>query len=250
MKCIVLGLTLCWALTCQATSLRVVFEVSPPHQTWVDGKAGGLATELVQQLLRQAGVSAQFEAYPWARAYKLAESTPNMLIFNIARTPERESKFIWIGPVAQYHFGFVHLRSRQDINIQQFSDAKRYIIGVQRGDFAAEFLTQQGVATEQLQKVADIEQSWRLLLAGKVDLLIDDPLVAQPMLRRFQLRDDDVTFRFVLPELQQTTWIAVHPQTDPTLIKALQQAYQKVLQSPAYRRTMDYKGLNPSLAEQ
>ena len=45
--------------------LRVVLEISPPHQTWQQGEVGGLTTILVRQLLTELQLSPVFEVYPW-----------------------------------------------------------------------------------------------------------------------------------------------------------------------------------------
>ncbi len=67
--------------------LRVVTELSPPHQTIKDGKVDGVSTQIVIATLKQAELDSHIEVYPWARAYYIATSVPNMLIYNIARTP-------------------------------------------------------------------------------------------------------------------------------------------------------------------
>lgn len=177
----------------------------------------------------------------WARAFNIAKTTPNVLIYNMARTLERENDFIWIGPVARYKFGFVKLKSRHDIQLQQLDDAKKFVVGTQREDFTAEWLAAKGfVASGSLQLQPDIMETWRMLVNGKIDLLIDDPHAVDDMLQRFQLRRNDIEFSLFIPELAQITWIALAKNSDPDLVKRLQQAHEKVVQGDAYRRVMAY----------
>ena len=99
---------------------------------------------------------------------KIAASTPNVLIYNMARTKEREAQFEWIGPIAGYRLGFVRLKQRTDIKINTLDDARAFNIAVQRGDFATEWLVQQQFRPgTQLQIQPDIEASWRMLLLGQ-----------------------------------------------------------------------------------
>ena len=59
------AMLLCFSLSASAHAaepLRVVLEVSPPHQTLDNGKVGGLTTAVVEQMLQQAGLSAQRDA--------------------------------------------------------------------------------------------------------------------------------------------------------------------------------------------
>lgn len=222
-----------------AVPLRVVTELSPPHQTLVNGEVVGLSTTLVQQILREAGLSARIEIFPWARSYRLASSQPNTLIYNMARTVERESQFHWIGTVASYQLGFVALAHRKDIAIHSLQDARPYSIAIQRDDLSANFLQQQGflVGTE-LVVAADIIESWQLLVHGKVDLVIDDPVALTEMAKLLAISAEQVRFVYAIPELAQHTWLAASLQTSPQLILQLQQAHAVVEKTAFYQQVM------------
>ncbi len=214
-------------------------EVSPPHQTNEKGVAGGLTTDVVKIMLEHARLSPVIEIYPWARAYKIASSTPNVLIYNMARTSEREKHFIWIGEVASYRFGFVKLKQRADIQINKIADAKNYVVGTQRDDFSASWLEKEGFALgKQLTVQPDIEETWRYLVSGKIDILIDDPFAVDDMLNKFQLQRADIEFVYYIPQLQQNTWIAVHKDSSPELVAKLREGYQFARQSTAFSRVM------------
>lgn len=237
--------SVCWWPAVEAESLRVVLEVSPPHQTYDNGQVAGLSTDVVNLMLQQAQLEPQYEVYPWARAFRLAVSTPNVLIFNIARTPERESQFEWIGKVAGYKFGFLKLASRTDIQVSQLSDVNQYVVGAQRDDFAAEWLrnvVKQPQSRLQLQP--DIVETWRLLVNGKLDLMIDDPIAVQHMLTRHQLGPDDIQFVLFVPELELHSWIAIKKGSDAKLVQRLRLAYAKVENSAVVKQVMQ---LNPTL---
>lgn len=219
--------------------LRVVTELSPPHQTLVNGEVSGISTELVRAVLAEAGVSAQIELYPWARAFRIARSRPNILIYNMARTAEREQEFRWIGTVAAYQLGFVSLSHRSDIKISSVADAKQYTVAVQRDDLSANFLINNGFVPDvQLVQVADIAESWQLLLNGKVDLVIDDPVALNGMVATLGLRRRDVNFIYAIPELEQQTWLAASIATPELLVKQLQAAHSKVAQTVRYQQVM------------
>lgn len=224
-----------------AESIRVVLEVSPPHQTLIDGKVGGLATAVIEVMLKQAGLQPVYEIYPWARAYRIAVTSPDVLIYNIARTPERETQFEWIGKVANHKFGFLKLSRRDDIQVHNLSDIKHYVVGTQRDDFSAEWLrnaVQQPAQNLQLQP--DVLETWRLLVNGKLDLMIDDPNAIADILQQFKLSRQDVEFVLFPPELELYTWIALKKGSSPELIQRLRQAYQRVESSAAYQKVMRY----------
>lgn len=199
-----------------AAPLRVVTELSPPHQTIQHGEVAGLSTALVRAILAEAKLEAKIEMYPWARALRIARNEPNVLIYNMARTAEREAGFHWIGTVAAYQLGFVALSHRSDIKIENLQDAKTFTIAVQRDDLSANFLMNNGFTLgQQLVLAADITESWQLLLNGKVDLVIDDPVALQDMAANLELPEKYVHFVYAVPELAQQTWLAASIQTSP-----------------------------------
>lgn len=223
-----------------AENLRVVLEVSPPHQTYENGKVAGLTTAVVEQLLQQAKLTPQYEVYPWARAYRIAEATPNVLIYNMARTPQREQHFEWIGKVGRYKFGFLKLASRQDIQVQQLFDVHKFVVGAQRDDFSAEWLsTVVGQPPGQLLLQPDVVETWRLLVNGKLDLMIDDPSAIEDMLVKHQLNRTDIEFVLFVPELEQHTWIAMKKGSDPKLLQRLRAAYQQIADSAALKKVLE-----------
>jgi polar amino acid transport system substrate-binding protein len=236
-----------FARSVAAENLRVVLEVSPPHQTFENGKVGGLTTDVVELMLQQAQLTPLYEVYPWARAFRLAATTPNVLIYNMARTPEREQQFEWIGKVGSYKFGFLKLAARQDIQVKSLNDVHRYVVGAQRDDFSAEWLNTVGrQPASQLQLQPDVVETWRLLVNRKLDLMIDDPSAIDDMLIKHKLKPTDIEFVLFVPELEQHTWIALKKGSDPKLIKRLRQAYQQVTGSAELKKVMGL-GLPQSL---
>lgn len=221
-------------------NIRVVLEVSPPHQTYENGKVAGLTTAVVERMLQQAKLTPQYEVYPWARAYRIAAATPNVLIYNMARTPEREQHFEWIGIVGSYKFGFLKLATRNDVQVQTLNDVHQYVVGAQRDDFSAEWL--KNVAHQpapQLQLQPDVVETWRLLVKGKLDLMIDDPSAIDDMLSKHQLQHADIEFVLFIPELEQQTWIALKKGSNPTLVQRLRDAYQQVESSAELKKVME-----------
>jgi len=231
----------CSAGTAVAASpvLRVVTELSPPHQTLERGVVAGFSTELVQTVLAEAGLSARIELYPWARSFHIARSQANVLIYNMARTSEREAQFHWIGTVASYQLGFVALSQRNDIQLASIDDARHLTIAVQRDDLSANFLQDNGFEPgKQLVLAADITESWQLLLNGKVDLVIDDPVALADMAANLGLPVKHVRFVYAIPQLQQQTWLAASITTPVELVEQLRRSHLKVAQTERYQQVM------------
>ncbi|WP_241481725.1 substrate-binding periplasmic protein [Rheinheimera mesophila] len=223
----------------EAASLRIVTELSPPHQTVENGRVAGVSTQIVEATLQQAGLQSRIEVYPWARAFYIATSVPNVLIYNIARTAERENEFHWIGPVANYRLGLVRLAERTDLAPNHLQDLGSAVIAVQRDDFSYHWLKQQGMRVgKELQLSADILESWRLLLKGKVDYVIDDEAALRLMERQLVQPQGSTRFVLAIPQLEQKTYLAASKDTDPALVKKLQQAHLQVQTTALYQNVM------------
>lgn len=241
-KCLVailLYLSFATTANTEAPALRVVTELSPPHQTVKDGKVDGVSTQIVLATLKQAGLESRIEVYPWARAFYIASSIPNVLIYNMARTPDRENEFHWIGPVANYRLGLVRLSERTDLTPNHVKDLGSAVIAVQRADFSSHWLEQQGMKIgKELQLSADIFESWRLLLKGKVDYVVDDEAALALMEKQLLQPQGVAKFVLAIPELEQQTYLAASKGSDAELVKKLQQAHLEVQKTQLYSDVM------------
>jgi polar amino acid transport system substrate-binding protein len=110
-----------------------------------NGKVAGTASEVVEATLHRAGLNDyKLALYPWARAYDMAQQEENVLIYLIARTPEREPLFKWVGEIIRLDYHFYKLRVRKDIVVPDLQSAKNYSIGVLREDVRHQYLRSQG----------------------------------------------------------------------------------------------------------
>lgn len=135
------------ALVCsgsQSQTITVVTE-STSYSYQQDGKVIGPASEVVEATLHRAGLTDfRIAVYPWARAYDMALQQPNVLIYLIARTPEREALFKWVGELTRNEYHLYKLRAREDIVVRDLQAAKRYSVGVLRDDVRQQYLMAQG----------------------------------------------------------------------------------------------------------
>lgn len=128
-----------------AQSLTVVTEEWPPYNHTEEGRIKGVVTEVVRATLDRAGIDYTINAYPWARAYDMAQNRENVLIYSIFRLPIRERLFKWIQidglSVNMHLFRPSH---RTDIDASTLDEAKKYRIGVTRDTSTHHFLLDNG----------------------------------------------------------------------------------------------------------
>ena len=150
--------------------LRVVTENWRPYSYEENKVVKGRTTEIVRKVLERANISYKIKVYPWARAYKIASEEKNVLIYAIARTPERENNFKWVRPITTPDNIYLYkLAERKDIIINTLDDARKYQIGVIRRSMYHQFLTKHGF-TNNLQIVAMQGVNHKKLLVKRIDL--------------------------------------------------------------------------------
>ncbi|MBQ4798671.1 transporter substrate-binding domain-containing protein [Pseudoalteromonas sp. MMG006] len=224
-----LCLTYCLAAVAQDDYL-VVTELAPPNQELVNGEVVGEGTQFIRDIFAQAKLKPNIQMYPWARAYKVAKELKNTFIYSLARTEKREDLFYWIGPVGRFELGFISLSSRNDIEINSTEEAKKYKIAMQRNDFSTQTLTKLGF---KVVLTSDIQKSYSLLLAKKVELIVDDPLYMQQMSDYLKLEPGHLKFVYKIDELTIDAYLAANKKTDIQLIEALQAAFLEVKKNKA-----------------
>ena len=209
----------------QDTDLHIVTESSPPYQMLINDEVAGTATDKVKRIIEKAGLTASFNLYPWARAYKIALNQPNTLIYALAKTDTRLGLFHWLSPVTSYEFGLVKLTDRHDIHLNSLADIKNYRLAVQREDISHEWLLNQGlIENEHFITCSDINCSWQLLLNKNVDLIIETPELIENMLKRYQQQAKSAVYMMPIPELAIIGYLASNYHIDPLFLAKLQQA--------------------------
>lgn len=135
-----------------------------------NGKVVGSASEVVDATLQRAGLDDyRLALYPWARAYDMAQREPNVLIFLIARTPEREALFKWVGELTRIEYLVYKLSERKDIVAPDLQSARNYSVGVMRDDVRHQYLQAQGFT--KLVVSAQNAENFRKLLNWQVQLV-------------------------------------------------------------------------------
>ena len=158
--------------------LRVVTEELPPYNMTQGGQITGMSTEVVQAVMKEAGVQAAIHSMPWARAYDIALNEENVLIYSITRTPQREKLFKWVGVVAPTHW-YLFARADRVGPLRQLDDARRLQVATVNEDAGEQYLLARGFAIgKNLQSSNRYELNYEKLKAGRVDLWIANELNA------------------------------------------------------------------------
>ena len=172
-RCSVLALSLSVLLS-QAEPLQLYTEEYPPVSFSVKGRAEGMASELVRELLKRLGESGEISVVPWARGYHTVQQTPNTALFATIRNAEREPLFQWVGPILLAQDSFYALKN-SGIQLHDLTDvAKAGPVAVPRDWFSYQELRNLGLTN--LLGVTEPEQMFKMLKRGRVKLIVADNL--------------------------------------------------------------------------
>jgi polar amino acid transport system substrate-binding protein len=168
-----------------AQALRIVTEELPPYNMTVNGQVTGLGTEVVQAVLKEAGLAGTpIQVMPWARAYDIALNQENVLIYSITRTPQREKRFKWVGVIAPTRWYLFSLGGRTP-PVKTLDDARRFQTATVNEDAGEQYLVAKGFQIGQnLQSSNRYELNYEKLKGGRVDLWIANELNAAWLVRQ------------------------------------------------------------------
>lgn len=220
-----------WAL-----HLEVVTTDFPPYQFQEGAELKGLATETVNGALSLSPHQGEINVYPWARAYQLALGKKAILIFSIARTPEREKLFKWIETVAPFQVYMWRLKKRQDIKATNLEEAKHFMVGGVFDDIKASYLQKMGFITgKNMEMVRSDELNAKKLYHGHIDLMPFDEFSFSHLIKKSGLKMGQAEKLFKIPGISNELYLAASLETPDTVVFDLKQALTKFKESRRYK---------------
>ncbi len=208
--------------------LTFITENYAPFNYEKDGEVRGTSVDLLLKMFKQAGTDRglnDIEVMNWARGYKLAQSTPNTVLFSTTRTEIREDLFKWVGPISPTRIAIIGRKDR-DFEITSDQDLNKYRIGAVRDDIGELLLLDQGVPRESIYRTNSSKTTAKMLMAGRIDLWAYEDRVAFHNLREQGDDPDDYEVLAVLEE--SYLYFAVQKETSDELVDRLQSALDKV----------------------
>jgi polar amino acid transport system substrate-binding protein len=225
-----------WASVASSQTVQIVTEDGYPLQYMQGQRIVGAGTELVERVMKQAGLTYTIQMYPWARAYRLAQSAKNVLIYSMTRTPQRESQFKWVGEVLPLNYHLFRLKDRPEVAPSSLEAAKAYKVGVVRQDVIHQYLAFEGFPM--LEPVATPRQNFKKLLAKRVDLIPYDFAMLHFICK--EIKVDRYRFEPVIPlrEISTGLYMAFSIHSDDAIVDRAKAAYLDLKRSGTYDEIM------------
>ena len=161
-----------------ATEITAASDPWPPF-TNPDTPEQGLSLELARSALETQGYTIAMNFVPWARAENGVREGTYDILTNMWMTESRKQDFLFSEPYAENKIKFIK-RKEEPFEYTGFESLKGLTVGVVRGygygdDFwnAAEF---------QREEANDLVTNVKKLVAGRIDLTLEDEIVARYIL--------------------------------------------------------------------
>jgi len=141
----------------------------------------------------------------------------------MARTPQREHLFKWVGPVYTTKLGLISKKKR-NIHLETLEDTKELTISTFIDSTMDNILLAKGVPNDRLVRKQRVSEAMDLLITDKVDLLA---YTLTPTLYSLQLKGIDPTdYEMALEMRTVDLYIAFNKTTEDALINKLQTAFE------------------------
>ncbi|TWB51130.1 substrate-binding periplasmic protein [Nitrospirillum viridazoti] len=222
-----------------AVSLTLITEENPPlnYTDPATGRLTGIMGDLLPSLMTAAGIAYQVQVMPWRRGYHTVQEVPGTCLFAANETPERQTQFQWVAPIAQggaalfaradwLHYDRAHpdgthtLASLDEVKTLAAEARARgtpLSILVPVGTMLATTLRDQGLDITEV----SLANQMPMLAAGRADLA-----AAGAISGRWLARQAGVAIEPVLTFSVAPVGIACNLGTDPTLVARLRTALE------------------------
>ena len=209
-------------------SLVLLTENFPPYNMAKNGKnfakeenIEGIAVDIVRETFKRAGIAYNLTLrFPWERIYKLALEKPGYGVFVMARLPDREALFKWVGPIGPDDWVLL-AKADSKIQLAHLEHARPYRIGAYKGDAIAESLEKQGLKPIVVLRDQDNAQK---LMDGQIDLWATGDPAGRYLARQVGVTGLKTVLRFNSAQL----YLALNKDVPDELVAKLQAALDQL----------------------
>ncbi|EPA98640.1 ABC transporter substrate-binding protein [Pseudomonas umsongensis] len=210
------------------TELVLLTENFPPYNMAKNGKnfaqdenINGIAVDIVREMFKRANVTYSLTLrFPWERVYKLALENPGYGAFVMARLPDRERLFKWVGPIGPDDW-IMLAKADSKISLETLEDARKYRIGAYKGDAIAETLAKQGLKPIVVLRDQD---NAKKLVSGQIDLWATGDPAGRYLARQDGVNGLKTVLRFNSAEL----YLALNKDVPQATVAKLQAALDQM----------------------
>jgi polar amino acid transport system substrate-binding protein len=233
---LLLSLFLCTGAVAQTLDdIQWISEEYAPYNYTDNGVPRGIGVDVLMEIWDRVGVerrATDIQVLPWARGYRITQDQPATCLFSTTVTDQRRALFTFVEPVVENRIALLAPRSR-GLRIEAPADIGQYRIGVVRDDIGEELVVATGVGAP-LVRTDSSRIMVRMLQGQRFDMIAYDEDVARWAMQLEGIDANEYEVVYVLRE--GVMGIACNKDTDPVLIRELQQALDTLAEDGTLQR--------------
>ncbi|MFD2167119.1 substrate-binding periplasmic protein [Thalassotalea euphylliae] len=242
---IVVALFALFSCLLKAETLTFVAEDLPPYH-YIDesGKANGALVEIVNALAMHADIEYTIELYPFARAFKLLNAKPNVLMFSLLKSPSRENQFLWLGELI-HNKAFLVALKENNAELANLAQAKNSTVGTIRGYYSERYLKNAGFEEgKNLSLSVKYQSLWQMLFNKRTDFVLTNAVSLNKELGELGYSVDEIERRLELRDFPNQLHLAGNLALDPSIANKLKQALDSIKANGEYHQILTRWGLD------
>ncbi|MBC3933988.1 transporter substrate-binding domain-containing protein [Undibacterium sp. CY7W] len=212
--------------------LTIYTEDWPPISFKSGDKLDGMAVELVQALQKRIGSNTAIQLVPWNRGYKALLEDPNILLFTVGRSEEREKAMTLVGPLAISRTVLYTRKGNAARLLGLGDDLYQVAVGAYRGSIFADAAMKKGFQTLDLAATSQVVA--KMLMMGRFDLWADGNVVVPSVLKDIGYTIQDVERVMVLDSLE--LYLAFSPKTPLSTIKIWEDGLRQMKKDGSFQK--------------
>lgn len=223
----------------KAEPLRFVAEDLPPyHFKDRSGQTRGALVDIVKAVAKQADIDYTIEFYPYARAFNLLKTKPNVVSFSLIKSPNREEQFVWLGKIFHNSAYLVALDGSKP-KLADLEQAKHYVVGTIRGYYSEVFLRNAGFKEDtNLSLSVNYQTLWQMLFKQRIDFILTNTISLNTELSRLGFKLEDVEPALEVTDFPNELHIAGNLSLEPRVASKLKQALATIKTNGEYQRIL------------
>ena len=189
----------------------------------VEGFTGTFGS-IVAEKIKKSGKTSEFEVtwVPWKRALSETAKVKNAIFFPLARSKDRENKFVWLGRLGAVESWFYTTDPK--IKIKTLDDIKKYRIGFMSGSNREEELIKIfGSKNQNLEGLTADVDNLKKLIFGRIHIWVTQTQVFEESLKDYKAKHPNAPKIYAVRKfIDQDIWVAGVPDMDKKYQEKLQ----------------------------
>jgi polar amino acid transport system substrate-binding protein len=221
---IVIAFLVCVSCKPKVEPLTILTENYPPLSYMENGVVTGYGADVVAAMQKELGTDYKPVLMNWDEAYEKALREPNVVLFTMEKTPARDGKFFFVGPLGANTSSFYALKDNP-IKLDEVEQARQVAaIATTSEWFTEQYLEDLGF--KNLTSTPNPLDNFALLNEKKADLAVFTDITYQNLAMAAGVNPDD--YRPVKELMSTEYYIAISRQTDIKTVQLWEQVFAQL----------------------